>query len=89
MNKLRAIVNWVHCIMAAIAIAAFAVPMLTRPTEENPTADAGLFAPVIALCTAAIFFAQAVNTGGLRIRRTPGIFIGVGSMASAYLWIAA
>ena len=30
-----------------------------------------------------------MNPGGLRIRLTPGIFIGVGSMASAYLWMAA
>ena len=96
-NKLRAIVSWLrwfsverlHWIMAVVASAAFADSLLTPPTIENPTSDAGLVAPVIALCTAAIVFAQAMNPRGLRIQRTPGIFIGVGSMASAYLWMAA
>ena len=97
MNKPRAIIKWLrwflvewsHWIMAAVGAAAFVGPILTSPTETNPTADAGLFAPVIALCTASIVFAQAVNPGGLIIRRTPGILIGVGSLLSAYLWMAA
>lgn len=97
MNKLRAIIDWLrwfsvewsHWIMAVVAAAAFAHPMLTPSTEANPTANAGLFAPVIALCTATIVLAQAVNPGGLRIRRMPGILIGVGSLLSAYLWMTA
>ena len=75
--------------MALIAIVAFLSPLLTSPTEENPTGNAGLFAPVIALCTAAVVLTQAVKAGGLKFQRIPSIFIGVGSMASAYLWIAA
>ena len=32
---------------------------------------------------------EAIKAGGLRIRRIPSILIGLGSMGSAYLWMAA
>ncbi len=89
MDKIRqALMNWFHWTMGVIAIFAFAYPIFTPPSEENPAANAELTAPIIALCTAAILLAQAMNNQGMRIRRIPGIFIGVGSMASAYLWMA-
>ena len=95
MDRLKAIVSWIrwffverfHWAMAIVASVSFATPVFTPRTDVNPTADAGLFAPVIALCVAGIVFAQALNTGGLSIRRTPGVLVGVGSMLSAYLWI--
>ena len=35
-----------------------------------------------------MLLAEAVNSKGLQIRKWPGIFIALGSMASAYLWMA-
>ena len=96
MNKFRVIIyrlRWTfversHWIMAAVALAAFITSLSASNTEENSTGSAGLLAPIIALCAAAVVFAQATNPGGMRIRRTPGIVIGVSSLFSAYLWIA-
>ena len=36
-----------------------------------------------------MILAEAVNAGGLQIRKIPGVLIAIGSMASAYLWMAA
>lgn len=88
-TTLRAIAVWWYSIAALIAFAAFLVPLTTAPTDDDPTGGAGSFAPVIALCTAAILLAEAVNAKGQQFRRIPSVFIGIGSMASAYLWIAA
>ena len=84
----EAAVTWWQWIVVVAATLAFIVPMITPSTEENPTGDAGLYAPVVALSVAAMILTQAVQSGGLRSRPVPGIFIGLGSMASAYLWIA-
>lgn len=87
--SLRAISVWWYSIATVIAIAAFLAPLLTAPSDENPTGGAGLFAPVVALCTAAIVLAEAVNAKRFQFRRIPSMFIGIGSMATAYLWMAA
>lgn len=84
----RVVAVWWQWTVVIVAFFAFIIPFMTPPTEENPTADAGFYAPVVALTVAAMILTQAVQTGGLRIRPIPGIFIGIGSMASAYLWIA-
>ncbi len=88
MNWSKAIANWIQGIAVMIAIAAFLTPLLTPPTEDNPTADVGLFAPVVALCVAAMLLTQAMQVRGLPIRPIPGICIGIGSMVSAYFWMA-
>ena len=76
--------------LAAVAAAiALLIPFLTAPTDQDPTGGAGPFAPIVALCVAAMILAEAVRGGGLQIRRMPSIFIGLGSMGSAYLWMAA
>ena len=75
--------------MAVAALIAFMVPFLTPPTDQDPTGGAGLFAPVVALCVAAMILTEAMKAGRLKIRRIPSIFIGLGSMGSAYLWMAA
>ena len=82
-------VNWWYAVAAAGAVISFSIPLMMTPTIEDPTGGAGLFAPVVAICVAAMVLAEAVNAGGLQLRRIPGIFIAVGSMASAYLWMAA
>ena len=85
----NAIVTWGYWIIGLIAVIAFVAPLLEPATQEDPTGGAGVSAPIIALCTAAILLSQALGSGGMRLRRMPSIFIGIGSVASAYLWIAA
>ena len=83
------IVNWWSGVAAVAALIAFMIPLLTAPTDEDPTGGAGLFAPVVALCVAAMILTEAIKAEGLQIRRIPSIFIGLGGMGSAYLWMAA
>lgn len=88
-KALDSIVNWWSGLAAVAAAIAFMIPFLNAPTDQDPTGGAGSFAPIVALCVAAMFFAESVGGGGLRIRRMSSIFIGLGSMGSAYLWMAA
>ena len=86
------IVNWWSGVAAVAAAIAFLIPFLNAPTDQDPTGGAepfAPFAPVVALCVAAMILAEAVKGGGLRVGRMPSIFIGLGSMGSAYLWMAA
>ena len=85
----EAIVNWWSGLAAVAAATAFLIPFLNAPTDQDPTGGAGPFAPIVALCVAAMILAESVKGGGLQIRRMPSIFIGLGSMGSAYLWMAA
>ena len=88
-NKaLETVMNWWFAVAAGAAVIAFIIPLLNTATDEDPAREAGLFAPVVALCVAAMILAESTKAGGLQVRRVPGIFIGLGSMASAYLWMA-
>ena len=82
------VVKWWYGAAFGAAAFAFLAPLLSTPTKEDPTGGAGFFAPLVAICVAAMVLAEAVNTRGLQIRKIPGIFIALGSMASAYLWMA-
>lgn len=77
-----------YAAIGSVATAAFLAPLLTPPTQENPTADAGLYAPILALCAGALAIAQALRPGGLRFAQAPGVGAGIASLGSAYLWIA-
>lgn len=77
--------HWVVLVMAVIAIV---VTVFTPATEQDPAGFAGISAPIVALCTATVALTQAVFGGGLQIGRTKGIIVGVGSVLSAYLWMA-
>ena len=88
-KALDTIVNWWSGVAAAAAAIAFLIPFLNAPTDQDPTGGAEPFAPIVALCVAAMILAEAVKGQGLQIRRMPSIFIGLGSMGSAYLWMAA
>ena len=88
-KALETTVNWWSGVAAVAAAIAFLIPFLNAPTDQDPTGSAGPFAPIVALCVAAMILAKSVKGGGLRIRRMPSIFIGLGSMGSAYLWMAA
>ena len=85
----NAIVTWGYWVIGLIAVVAFVAPLFETATEEDPTGGAGISAPIIALCTAAVLLSQALGNGGMQFRRIPSIFIGIGSVASAYFWIAA
>ena len=78
--------NWLHWVMVLMAGIAILVTVFTASTEEDPAGFAGVSAPIVALCTATVALTHAVN-GGVRIGRTKGIIIGVGSVISAYLWM--
>lgn len=84
-TSLRAIVVWWYSIAIVIAVAAFVAALI----DDDPTGEAGLYAPVVALCTVAIVLGEAVNSRGVQFRRTPGFFVGLLGMATAYLWMAA
>ena len=89
MNKLKAVMNWWFVVATAAAIISFVMPFLEPPTDQDPTGGAGSFAPIVAVCVGAMIVAEAVRSEGLQIRWKPGICIGLGSMGSAYLWMAA
>ena len=82
------IMNWWSWVAAVAALIAFVIPLFNAPTDEDPTGGAGLLAPVVALCVAAMILTEAIKAGELKIRRFPSIFISLGSMGSAYLWMA-
>ena len=73
MNWRGVIATWWYWIVGAAAIIAISIPLLTAPTEEDPTGQAGLFAPVVALFTAAMIISQSASAGWLRNRLLPGI----------------
>ncbi len=67
------IVNWWSGVAAVAAAIAFLIPFLNAPTDQDPTGGAEPFAPIVALCVAAMILAEAVKGGGLQIRRIPSI----------------
>ena len=73
---------------STVGIVAFITAMTTAATENNPAGVAGLYAPLIALSVASMFFVEAFGVGIWPSRRWRGAIVGVGSLASAYLWIA-
>ena len=89
MNKLKAVMNCCFVIAAVAAVISFAMPFRNASTDQAPDGGAGTFAPIVAVCVAAMIFAEAVRSEGLQIRWIPGICIGLGSLGSAYLWMAA
>lgn len=89
-SKLAAIgsalgIYW-YIALVILGIFSFIAPLTTEPTADDPAGQAGLYAALVALCTAGIFLTEAAK--GLKIRPLPNVCIGVGTLASAYLWIA-
>ena len=80
--------NWGYWVMVGMGIAAFLVPMFGSPTESDPTSSAGVFAPIIALSVGGIIFSEAAFSDSQKFRTRPSYFIGLGSMAAAYMWMA-
>ncbi len=74
--------------MVGVAIFSFVIPMLGSASADYPAGSAGLFAPIIALSVAATVLLQAAIAKVRQLRRLPPAFVGLGSMASAYMWMA-
>ena len=75
-----------------VALAAFVTALRSDITTENPAGEAGLYSPLIALSLLCrlpfLLFAENFVLDAWLPRRARGTFVGVGSLASAYLWIA-
>ena len=86
--RITGFIFWTMVIAVAFAVVAVVVHAVETPTTDpNPAEMAGIFAPIVALCTAFMALSQAANGRSLRIRPKPGIYIGGGSVICAYLWI--
>lgn len=86
--KVTNFIFWTMVVAVASSIIAVIVHAIETPTTDpNPAEMAGIFAPIVALCTAFMALSQAANGRSLRIRPKPGIYIGGGSVICAYLWI--
>ena len=88
-NLLKWLREYWYVVTGTFAIVVFLGALTTDPTEKDPSGEAGFFAAMLALCAAAIFIAETANAKSTSIRRAPGIFLGIVTLASAYLWIAA
>ena len=80
-------VLWGYVLFSVLALLAFVAPLVETITPDNPTGGAGVYAPIIALCTAAMAILESVVTEE-QGRIISKIFIAVGALASSYLWIA-
>ncbi len=76
-------------VAGVFAIAVFVNALLTPGTVENPAGLAGLSAGMLAMSAAAIVIAEAAYAQQLALRRMPGLFLGLVTLAGAYLWTAA
>ena len=73
-------------IMALVtAVAALNLPF----TEGQPTKDAGIYAPLMALCAALMLLLNSLDANGPKWRQvTRNSFAAIFSAVSAYFWIA-
>ena len=75
-----------YIVSVILGIVTFVASMTTEPTANDPAGQAGLYAALVALCTAGIVLAEAARES--KVRPLPKVCIGVGTLATAYLWIA-
>ena len=88
MNRLKISSIVLYCVGSAVGILSFVTALTAVATPENPAGVAGLYAPLIALSVASMFLVEAFGVGIWPSRRWRGAIVGIGSLASAYLWIA-
>ena len=77
--------TWWILIASIVGVATFVSGFFSSATPEDPSGGAGVFGGILALCVAAIVFAEKVNPAVTKFRRAPEVCIGVGSVGSAYL----
>lgn len=82
------ILAFCYLCMVGVAIFSFVIPMTGSASADYPAGSAGLFAPIVALSVAATVLLQGAIANIQKLRRLQPAFIGLGSMASAYLWMA-
>ena len=78
----------VYCIASVVAVATFIAALRSEETVANPSGEAGLYAPVIALSVATMLLAEVFGVDSRISRRWRAVGIGIGSWLSAYLWMA-
>ena len=88
-NLLQRIREYWYAITATLAVIVFLAALFSDPTEKDPSGGAGFHAAMLAMCAAAIFIAETAYVKNAPVRRLPSVFLGVVTLASAYLWIAA
>ena len=90
---MKKLIQWIreywYAITTTFAVIVFLAALFSEPTEKDPSGGAGFYAAMLAMCAAAIFIAEAAYAKDAPVRRWPGVFLGVVTMASAYLWVAA
>lgn len=82
------LVALLHIVTLLMGSGAFLTALWSVSTEERPSGDAALWAPVIAFCVALLYIFQFFELDGGGWRWTRGISMALGSMMSAILWIA-
>ena len=75
-----------YIVSVILGIVTFVAALIAEPTADDPAGEAGLYAALVALCTAGIIFAEALMES--KDHLLPKICIGLGTLATAYLWIA-
>ena len=83
-NPCRFLVSSLYFIPPVLAVLFFVGALFAEPIEDDPTGEAGLSAAFIALCVAGIVM---MKIRGKR-RRLSKLMLGIGALASAYLWVA-
>ena len=80
------LIIYIQIALVILGIFSFVTPLTIEPTADDPAGQAGLYAALVALCTAGIVLAEAARES--KVRLLPKVCIGVGTLATAYLWIA-
>ena len=89
MTLLGTLAIWLYAALSLIAVIALASALYSEPTKEDPAGGAGSYAPIVALCTAGMVISQLSSSAAPRLRPIQSLCIGLGSIATAYLWYAA
>ena len=82
------LINWWHWLPIVLGLFVLLAAFTAEPTEKDVTGGAGISAALLALFTASLAITEAANAGGLTHKRVRTWSIGIGTVATAYLWIS-
>ena len=85
MNKL---LLFAHLAVAIFMVLAFLTAVISTPTERQPSGEAGLYAPVMAIGVGTLLLLNRTRFGGSRGKLIRELMVIAGSMGSAVLWLA-
>ena len=77
-----------YCVACTVAAVALFTAMTVEGTQDNPSGEAGLYAPLVAFSVAVLFLIEVFDVGVWPSRRLRIAAVSLGSLASAYLWLA-